>query len=61
MNSRERCGDYEIYQDDQNWWVVEKFSDGKIIGKFLKKEDALGNIASFLQDDTERTESESVC
>ncbi len=61
MSNREQCGEYEIYQDDEDWWVVKHSSENKIIGKFLKKEDALENIAKFLQDDTERTESESVC
>lgn len=61
MTNREQCGDYEIYQNEHGWWVVEKSDDGTVIGKFLKKEDALENIANFLQDDSERTESESVC
>lgn len=61
MAEREQCGDYEYFQDEEGWWVVVKINDGKVIGKFLKKDDALSNIASFLQDDTERTESESVC
>ena len=61
MVKREQCGDYEYFQDEEGWWVVVKINDGNVIGKFLKKDDALANIASFLQDDTERTESESVC
>lgn len=61
MTSREQCGDYEIYQDEEGWWVVVKSTNNKVIGKFIKKDDALANIASFLQDDSERTESESVC
>lgn len=61
MNEKEQCGDYKIYQDDNGWWVVENLKDGKIIGKFQKKTDALNNIARFLQDDTERVEPESVC
>ena len=61
MSNREECGDYEIFQDEEGWWVVVKIDDKKVIGKFLKKYDALSNIASFLQDDAGRTESESVC
>ena len=61
MTIRERCGDYEYYQNEEGWWVVVKTDENKVIGKFLKKDDALANIASFLQDDTKRTESESVC
>jgi len=61
MTERERCGDYEYFQDEEGWWVVVKIVDQTVVGKFLKKDDALANIASFLQDDTERTESESVC
>jgi len=61
MSGREQCGDYEIYQDDENWWVVENSKTKVIIGKFLKKDDALEKIAVFLQSDEESTESESVC
>lgn len=61
MSKREQCGDFEIYQDTEGWWIIENVFDGKKLGKFLRKEDALENIAKFLQDDSERTEKESVC
>jgi hypothetical protein len=61
MPEREQCGDFEIYKDEEDWWVVENFITKVIIGKFLKKEDALEKIAAFLQSDDETTETESVC
>ena len=61
MSEREQCGDYEIYQDNENWWVVKNLVTNVIFGKFLKKDDALEKIAAFLQNSDEITESESVC
>ncbi len=61
MSEREQCGDYEIYQDNENWWVVKNLVTNVIFGKFLKKDDALEKIAAFLQSSDEITESESVC
>ncbi|MCE7747668.1 MAG: hypothetical protein GPJ51_04685 [Candidatus Heimdallarchaeota archaeon] len=61
MSEREQCGDFEIYLDNEDWWVIKNSISGTILGKFLKKEDALDKIAAFLQSDEERTESESVC
>ena len=61
MAEKEQCGDYEIYLDSENWWVVKDSESGTVIGKFLKKEDALEKIAAFLQKDSEASESESVC
>ncbi len=61
MSEREQCGDFEIYLDNEDWWVIKNLISGTILGKFLKKEDALDKIAAFLQSDEERTESESVC
>ncbi|MBA7551144.1 hypothetical protein ES705_43680 [subsurface metagenome] len=60
MSEREKCGDFEIYFEN-NWWIVKKISDEKIIGKFLNKDDALSKIASVLQSDENREETESVC
>jgi len=61
MSDKETCGDFEIYQNEENWWVVRNIIENKIIGKFKNKEDALEKIAIFLQDDQERLESESTC
>ncbi len=61
MSEREQCGDFEIYQDEEDWWVVKNTITKVIIGKFLKKDDALEKIAAFLQSDDETAESESVC
>ena len=61
MSEREQCGDYEIYKDEESWWVVKNLVTDVIIGKFLKKDDALEKIAAFLQSDDEITETESVC
>lgn len=60
MNERETCGDFEIYFEN-GWWIVKKISDEKIIGKFLNKDDAISKIASVLQSDEDREETESVC
>ena len=60
MSEREKCGDFEIYFEN-DWWIVKKISDEKIIGKFLNKDDALSKIASVLQSDENREETESVC
>ncbi len=60
MSEREKCGDFEIYFEN-NWWIIKKISDEKIIGKFLNKDDALSKIASVLQSDENREETESVC
>ena len=60
MSEREKCGDFEIYFEN-GWWIVKKISDEKIIGKFLNKDDALSKIASVLQSDENREETESVC
>ena len=60
MSEREKCGDFEIYFEN-DWWIVKKISDEKIIGKFLNKDDALSKIASVLQSDENREEKESVC
>lgn len=60
MSEREKCGDFEIYFEN-NWWIVKRISDEKIIGKFLNKDDALSKIASVLQSDENREETESVC
>ena len=61
MTAKEQCGDYEIYQDEEGWWVVEYPAENKIIGKFLKRDDALETVAKFMQDDSGRIEAESVC
>ena len=61
MSDKETCGDFEIYENEGNWWIVKDTRDDKIIGKFQNKEDALEKIAVFLQDDEERLESESTC
>ncbi len=60
MSEREICGDFEIYFEN-DWWIVKKISDEKIIGRFLNKDDALSKIASVLQSDENREETESVC
>ena len=60
MSDTEKCGDYEIFREN-DWWIVKNILDGTIVGKFLSKEDALDKVAKFLQDDIERTETESVC
>lgn len=60
MSEREKCGDFEIYFEN-DWWIVKKISDEKIIGRFLNKDDALSKIASVLQSDENREEKESVC
>ena len=60
MSEREKCGDFEIYFEN-DWWIVKRISDEKIIGKFLNKDDALSKIASVLQSDENREETESVC
>ena len=61
MSSNERCGDYEIYKNEEGWWIVKNVISLEIIGKFLKKDDALEKIAAFMQEDETREESESVC
>ncbi len=60
MSDTEKCGDYEIYLEN-NWWVVKNTKENKIIGKFISKEVALGKVAVFLQDEEGRMETESVC
>ena len=50
MSDIEKCGDYEIYLENE-WWVVRNTIEDKIIGKFLTKDDALDKVAHFLQDD----------
>ncbi|MFW9853028.1 MAG: hypothetical protein ACFFDS_08800 [Candidatus Thorarchaeota archaeon] len=61
MSDKETCGDFEIYKNEGNLWIVKDTRDNKIIGKFQNKEDALEKIAVFLQDNEERLESESTC
>ena len=61
MSDKETCGDFKIYKDEENWWVVKDTRKNKIVGKFQNKDDALEKIAVFLQDDEERLESESTC
>ncbi|MHA1347971.1 MAG: hypothetical protein ACTSVO_09650 [Candidatus Heimdallarchaeaceae archaeon] len=60
MSNAEKCGDYEIYLED-DWWVVKNTKENKIIGKFISKDAALDKVAVFLQDEEGRTETESVC
>lgn len=61
MSEKETIGDFEIFKNEEGWWVVKNTNSGKIIGKFQRKEDALEKIALFLQNEEERSESESVC
>lgn len=61
MSERERCGDYEIYLDDEGKWIVENSITKDIIGKFQSKNKALQEIASLIQSDEDRIETESVC
>jgi hypothetical protein len=61
MSDEEQCGDYLIYLNEEKWWEIRNIRTGIIIGKFQKKEDALEKIATILQDDEDRLESESVC
>ncbi len=61
MSEKEICGNYEIFKNEEDWWVVKNINSGNIIGRFQKKEDALEKIALFLKNEEEREESESVC
>ena len=61
MSEKEKCGDFEIFKDEDGWWVVENSITKEIIGKFQKKDDALNKIALLLQSDEDRSENESVC
>ena len=61
MSEKEKCGDFEIFKDENGWWVVENSITKEIIGKFQKKDDALNKIALLLQSDEDRSENESVC
>lgn len=60
MNDLIECGDFEIYLEN-DWWIIRHKETGEELGKFLTKDDALDKAASFLQDDDEREEYESVC
>ena len=61
MSDKEKCGDFEIFKDENGWWIVENSISKDIIGKFQNKDDALNKIATILQNDEERSENESVC
>lgn len=60
MSDAEKCGDYEVYLEN-DWWVVKNTKENKIIGKFISKDAALDKVAVFLQDEKGRMETESVC
>ena len=63
MNGKEKCGDFEIYEEE-GWWVIRNVKSEKIIGKFLSKNDALDKVAAFFQEEEdieEDIESSSVC
>ncbi|MCK4896723.1 MAG: hypothetical protein KAS47_07935 [Candidatus Heimdallarchaeota archaeon] len=60
MSDEEKCGDYEVYLEN-DWWVVKNTKENKIIGKFISKDAALDKVAVFLQDEKGRMETESVC
>ena len=60
MSDAEKCGDYEIYLEN-DWWVVKNTKENKIIGKFISKDAALDKVAVFLRDEKGRMETESVC
>jgi len=61
MSDKEKCGDFEIFKDENGWWIVENSITNDIIGKFQNKEDALNEIASILQRVEDLSENESVC
>ena len=60
MSDTEKCGDYEIYLEN-DWWIVKNTKENKIIGKFISKDTALDKVAAFLKDEEGRMETESVC
>ncbi len=63
MADSEKCGKYEIYEDESDgWWVVKDTTTGDIMGKFISKDDALNKVALFMDDDDDSDdESGSVC
>ncbi len=61
MSERETCGDFEIFRDENDWWIVKNSLSEEIIGKFQSKNEALEKVASILQSEEDRSESESVC
>ncbi|MHA1305296.1 MAG: hypothetical protein ACTSQE_05230 [Candidatus Heimdallarchaeaceae archaeon] len=59
MSEREQCGDYEIFQDEEDgWWTVRNIKTGVILGKFMKKADALEKIAVFFREEGEEEDEE---
>ena len=61
MTEKEKCGDFEIFKDDEGKWIVENSITKEVIGKFQYKKEAIEKVASILQNDEDRSENESVC
>ena len=61
MSEREKCGEYEIFKDDEDRWIVEHSITKEVIGQYHNKNDALKKVASILQSDEDRSEGKSVC